>query len=123
MKTKDLKAGVLAYWFARSMGGKDSVRMEGPECLMRYDQQDFNGITIVYHPYKPYQDSHEMFGVMSMNDIYVNPLGKYAGLGFGTGPRAYEASAGTVRYLGPTLGEAICKVMIHKAFGEEVPEM
>jgi hypothetical protein len=123
MKTKDLKAGLLAYWFARAMGGKDNVRMDGHECLFGYHTQDFDGMHVQYLQYKPYHDSHEMFGVMSMNDIYVNPLGKYAGMGFGTGPRMYEASAGNVRYLGPTLGEAICKVMIHKVFGEEVPDL
>jgi hypothetical protein len=97
--------------------------MEGHECLFRYNTQDFDGMHVEYHPYKPYLDGGQMYAVMSMNDIYVLPIGKYAGLGFGTGPRAYEASVGSVRYLGPTLGEAICKVMIHKAFGEEVPDL
>jgi len=124
MKTSDLSGSLLSYWFASATGAKDLVKMENGECLVGYMQQDFNSKQIKFMKYEPYTDAQSMFGTMSNNDIYAIPLIKSAGKGFERGPRAYEASKGRgIRYTGPTLGEAICKVMIDAVFGDEVPDL
>jgi hypothetical protein len=126
MKTNDLTGSLLSYWFAVATGAKDVVKMEKGVCLFKYTLQDFNSTEIKFMKYEPYNDAQSMFGTMSSNDIYAIPLCKYASKGFEKspkGPRAYDATSGRIRYNGPTLGEAVCKVMIGKVFGEEVPDL
>jgi hypothetical protein len=123
MKTADLTGGMLAYWFARAKGSRELVKMQGDDCLYAYQIEDLHGVTTQWLAYEPQFMSDEVFGAMSNNDIYAIPLGKSASKGFEKSPRAYEASSGNTRYTGPTLGEAVCKAMIDKVFGDEVPDL
>jgi hypothetical protein len=123
MKTADLTGALLSYWFACATGAKEEVKIVNGDCLRLYVVEDLHGSKVEYRSYDPQLLNQELFNVVNFNDIYISPMGKYADKGFGKGPRSYEASDGTERYTGPTLGEAICKAMIHKVYGTEVPNL